>query len=284
VSADPAAIHALGGDPNLYAYVRGQTLRSVDPVGLEDVEAANAYDRTTRALASYGMPDRWLTQTRGSTAMYSAGKETSHYTNTWRSGERKGLYISDRDQAGLGWAATGHRRALLEGGFRKAVADVTHESTHRYLDKALDGAGKAVLARAAKYYSGSGLYSKGGRAVGGVVGGERATQEAAAEYVAHRTQITLDALAEMHAAGMERKLGEKLPEIAKRYNARAAERRFGYDHVGTSTNQYRLQKDIPQELKNMLDSKVLEGRLGDDFSGNKVIQEQLKNMESTGAK
>jgi RHS repeat-associated protein len=34
VSADPLAIHGLGGDLNVYAYVSGAVLKSVDPVGL----------------------------------------------------------------------------------------------------------------------------------------------------------------------------------------------------------------------------------------------------------
>jgi len=35
LSADPLAIHALGGTLNLYAYVNGQLLRAIDPLGLE---------------------------------------------------------------------------------------------------------------------------------------------------------------------------------------------------------------------------------------------------------
>src|SRR5688572_9857736 len=37
MSADPLEVHAPGeADPNLYAYVRGQLLRAVDPLGLND--------------------------------------------------------------------------------------------------------------------------------------------------------------------------------------------------------------------------------------------------------
>ncbi|MCA9598569.1 MAG: DUF2380 domain-containing protein [Myxococcales bacterium] len=36
-SADPLAIHAIGGDPNVYAYVAGRPLQAVDPVGLSAV-------------------------------------------------------------------------------------------------------------------------------------------------------------------------------------------------------------------------------------------------------
>ncbi len=41
MSADPLAIHALGGDLNPYAYVRGRIMASTDPTGLVD-DAVNA--------------------------------------------------------------------------------------------------------------------------------------------------------------------------------------------------------------------------------------------------
>ncbi len=34
ISADPLAVHGLGADPNLYAYVSGRALQAVDPMGL----------------------------------------------------------------------------------------------------------------------------------------------------------------------------------------------------------------------------------------------------------
>ena len=36
VSADPLAVHALGADSNVYAYVSGRALKSIDPRGLAD--------------------------------------------------------------------------------------------------------------------------------------------------------------------------------------------------------------------------------------------------------
>ncbi len=40
VSADPLAIHVLGADLNVYAYVGGQALRAIDPFGLEPKNSA----------------------------------------------------------------------------------------------------------------------------------------------------------------------------------------------------------------------------------------------------
>jgi RHS repeat-associated protein len=43
VSPDPLAVHEPGAaDLNLYAYVRGQALKAIDPLGLEDVVSAQA--------------------------------------------------------------------------------------------------------------------------------------------------------------------------------------------------------------------------------------------------
>jgi RHS repeat-associated protein len=36
ISPDPLTIHALGADPNVYAYVRGRALQAIDPLGLDD--------------------------------------------------------------------------------------------------------------------------------------------------------------------------------------------------------------------------------------------------------
>ncbi len=45
ISADPLAVHSPGeADLNVYAYVRGQVLYSIDPVGLQDIPAAQKVD------------------------------------------------------------------------------------------------------------------------------------------------------------------------------------------------------------------------------------------------
>jgi RHS repeat-associated protein len=40
VSADPLAVHALGADANVYAYVHGEVFRAVDPMGLDDTRGS----------------------------------------------------------------------------------------------------------------------------------------------------------------------------------------------------------------------------------------------------
>jgi RHS repeat-associated protein len=48
VSADPLAVHSLGADANVYAYVHGGVLRAVDPVGLADVYSSASPGKMTR--------------------------------------------------------------------------------------------------------------------------------------------------------------------------------------------------------------------------------------------
>src|SRR5690606_12984643 len=48
-SPDPLVVHSGGPDPNLYAYVSGSPLKSIDPLGLQgepsQAEAQRAYDQ-----------------------------------------------------------------------------------------------------------------------------------------------------------------------------------------------------------------------------------------------
>ena len=64
VSADPLAVHGLGGDLNAYAYVHGRLLNAVDPVGLaEDSAAGVSFEATPNGAgpedksAQYTPPD-----------------------------------------------------------------------------------------------------------------------------------------------------------------------------------------------------------------------------------
>ncbi len=54
ISADPLALHGVGGDPNLYAYVHGRVLRAIDPHGLEEARDAGA---GAPSLPVAGAPD-----------------------------------------------------------------------------------------------------------------------------------------------------------------------------------------------------------------------------------
>jgi hypothetical protein len=51
ISADPATIHVLEADPNAYAYVSGQLLKNVDPLGLEGAIPVQFVPESVRAEA-----------------------------------------------------------------------------------------------------------------------------------------------------------------------------------------------------------------------------------------
>lgn len=53
MSADPLAVHALGADPNVYAYVSGAPLKNVDPLGLQEEPYAAGTDPATGASEGY---------------------------------------------------------------------------------------------------------------------------------------------------------------------------------------------------------------------------------------
>jgi RHS repeat-associated protein len=58
ISADPLAIHAPGeADPNVYAYVRGRTLKNVGPLGPEEDQATNALFEPNESLEGGGVSD-----------------------------------------------------------------------------------------------------------------------------------------------------------------------------------------------------------------------------------
>lgn len=59
VSADPLGIHALGGDPNLYAYVMGRALSNVDPLGLDNTAAREAANESHAMKGGPSDQQKW---------------------------------------------------------------------------------------------------------------------------------------------------------------------------------------------------------------------------------
>jgi hypothetical protein len=54
-SADPLALHGLGADPNLYAYVHGRVLIAIDPDGLEEIIRELTKQRLEALASVYGV-------------------------------------------------------------------------------------------------------------------------------------------------------------------------------------------------------------------------------------
>jgi RHS repeat-associated protein len=79
VSADPLSVHRLGADANLYAYVNGEALRNVDPLGLQgatpDVKVV-----TTNTSASGDVTTVTTTKPGRADAPPAAASPNSSYT------------------------------------------------------------------------------------------------------------------------------------------------------------------------------------------------------------
>ncbi|HMR08971.1 MAG TPA: RHS repeat-associated core domain-containing protein, partial [Polyangiaceae bacterium] len=59
VSADPLTIHGLGADPNVYAYVGGQALKSVDALGLSGEQEAPDETAAAQEVHAQAIDDAW---------------------------------------------------------------------------------------------------------------------------------------------------------------------------------------------------------------------------------
>jgi RHS repeat-associated protein len=57
ISADPLAIHGLGADLNVYAYVHGSILQSTDPTGLDEIPGGAAPGPTGGTVKEYEAPN-----------------------------------------------------------------------------------------------------------------------------------------------------------------------------------------------------------------------------------
>ena len=93
VSADPLAVHGLGADPNLYAYVSGRALQNVDPLGLEGSPPAHTTD---------------------------AGAEKKFLEDTARSGNRAVGIKAPQDAQEIG----GYNEAMLSASSRKSSGEL----------------------------------------------------------------------------------------------------------------------------------------------------------------
>ena len=252
VSADPLSVHEPGADLDVYAYVSSRVLLNTDPLGLTvdfqlgDVEARNANDRGTGALQSYGMPSKWLTSTRTATPIYNVEAHTHYTSSFWRHYEHQGLYIAARERTQLGWAAIGlspAARCVQRG----RGSDCTRGNPP-VLRHAADASGKAVMRRAEAYYSGLGLYSKGGALVG-VTDGKRAAQEAAAEYVRLSHDDYLGHSGKDPGCCAKVRLAGTCRPSKNTMTPGRNETRSGYDMVAGDSNEYRINKNMSPERK-----------------------------------
>jgi hypothetical protein len=157
-------------------------------------------------------------------------------------------------------------------GAEAGVQSIYHEATHAWFDimsMRADAAG--VVTRGKTYYLGS-LRRSGQK----VDDEERAVQEAAAEYVAHRASSYFAAYSGL--SYYEKLLDHRPPNgasqalsIVKRvpseYDLQMADRRMGYQMMSLfSSDQDPLTKPISADLRAFCDRVLLERRIPDSFN------------------
>ena len=160
-----------------------------------------------------------------------------------------------------------------------------HESTHAYLDqlnKSNNEEYHKIHDEAVEYYK-SGILKDNTK----VTDPERVFQEAAATYVASRTDNYLNTYNEIKLQNLLFKKGKidfetyqrKVDVIGKRYDAELSDLTQGYQEKGVFNNeQVEVKTPMPQTLKTFLDTHILGPALTNRFENNQRLQSLvLKN-------
>jgi RHS repeat-associated protein len=277
VSPDPLAVHAPGkADLNLYAYVSGRALRSVDPMGLtiEDIIARTSINTIVGRLRDVGGPSHVVAFARDNShvnSWHASNAVADFFERTFSKdgGGVLGLYnpmtnqLSMRherlQQLAASFPVPGKPGPVLSP---TDLGVLFHESTHAYLNLAKGQDVKDFISNGVAYYKSKGV---GWDA-------DRVFDEAASGYVGHRAGEWGAAFARLNnilnrADGKSLtnrqalRLESELNDLRKDYNSAMSERVFGYGYGGTN----KTSVPISDDMKKFLDSTVLEGRISDNF-------------------
>ena len=138
MSADPLAVHGPGkADLNVYAYVHGEVLQNVDPLGLQDQHAqakdlTRIYDGVIKKARALGVPTDVLEAARGKTKLKIG--EGDSYNATSNTTELKQV-AWDRLQDLVEGKVTANNYSDIA----KAVSTLAHESSHWYNEETKSG-------------------------------------------------------------------------------------------------------------------------------------------------
>ena len=282
VSADPLAIHAPGeADLNLYAYVSGSVLKNVDPLGLdaEDAVVRGIFDSITSKLEAKGASTKVLKfARRNANEVKSFGfwEHARNFMKKIRGPEGSRLAAAYREDDGSLRFRTEEIVRLnnklhqgKQGSSELSVGELYHEATHKFLAESQNDSVKQFVTRGEAYFR-----SKG------VEDASTVFDEAVGNYVGHRANMWTNAKTSLDAILGGLRSGEldvasankALARTEKDYARGAAERTFGYDSEGKSTNVA-----LREDLRSYADSEILEGRVQDNFS--ETFSSELKNIE-----
>jgi hypothetical protein len=170
-------------------------------------------------------------------------------------------------------------------GEQTVILTLYHEATHAYFDIMKDTPRiKALVRKGEEYYRGAPTTVPGHE----VQNPERVTQEAAGMYMEHRAaswwaafeQLVLlgqKAIADSAAAAT---FDWEVQSIAARYDQAMAKTRFGYEPAGKDeSTQIRVNKPIFPELKQFLDSELLEDKIPDLFHQVRYFQDLIYEVK-----
>jgi hypothetical protein len=153
------------------------------------------------------------------------------------------------------------------------LGTIYHEATHAYLDLMEDDPRFApVLQSAEAYYRTQGRLENGGA----VTDPAEVVQEAAAGYVGHRVVTWWQAFERLHwiaELDVEQRqnpsINRMFTRIPEEYNRGMRQRVFGYESsLGaalTGGDQVHTTTAMPDNLRELCDNEILEGRIHDRF-------------------
>jgi hypothetical protein len=272
---------------NVYAYVDGTTLKSVDPQGLcygsnscGSGSAPPVFDKIIDALESARLPVRFLKAISSPSNRLKVSTGSDSYGPTFNN-----IEFSGDTQAALKYVvnrSAGKSVAQVGGA---ALGTFYHESTHAFLHR-YSGASSSVrdfVKRGTAHYANAKL-ADGGR----VSDPGRVFQEAAAGYVGSRAaafysaQITLANARALHDKGNVTGAAKLVGLARTSYNDAMKSRVFGYEE-GLFGKQRSVSKAISPEMKRFLDSTVLEGRVKDSFKDVAEFQREAGQIEGAAS-
>lgn len=227
--------------------------------GFDKKDPAKMYAAFIDNAEYYGMPVTFLKAVGKSATLDAiADNKIQHFT-TW---------INTLNLRQTTYEALAELNVVKHHGDAAAIVGAYHESTHAYLYlKRHDAAFKQFSSEGEKYYTDAPM-EDGTKCKDP----EKLFQEAASSYVGDRAAgwwNTLDWLSRLTIAaaqGNNVRQDKKLLDANKvrdRYNDVMKQRVFGYN--GEAPNQVDTTRPLSQQMKQFIDTQILEDKIPDDF-------------------
>ncbi|MCL2824292.1 MAG: RHS repeat-associated core domain-containing protein, partial [Polyangiaceae bacterium] len=307
ISADPLAVHSPGAaDLNLFAYVHGQALVAVDPVGLffykpyyKEKAEPRAYDRYTDGIrpnavtTSAYLPTTVVrTVANPDFGIYFAKHDASSSDPSQYIHKDRVMKLTHEAAVGLEHMAT---RSLTDFGEDtrngiNAIGTLIHESVHAYLwvNSERDMRIESMWERGARYYMGAQLTE--GEKVTTDRWARHVFNEACAGYAGHVTRTFLTASLDLDQTLVEVQAGRmsladaksRVAEIKAKFNTEIQNDVFGYWPLGENTYARVVDRRLPRFAKRFVHG-LLDNQIGATFDSTPRLKAQEAAIETAGA-